>query len=558
MSIKDPARWLGPALAALLCAATASLVWLGYRATREWQRSTALLTEQRAEAMLALLSGALSRDMKGAHVSVLLPLDGDALAADPPYDLRDSFARAFARFPYPESFFAWKATASGEGNTWFFHRSDRPPAWDDPTPGPYYPVTMVRDPPAARDLVARARGHAEHGRRFAVFETELAGRPYQVVVQLLYGDGVPSRLVGFVGFTTSLTWIRERYFLDLTREIARIGGETSAASLAILDETGATVAATGSLPAGTAVRDRPFTLLFYDPAMTSMLSPDRPPVRQWTARVGAADGEALAAAGRGARRTLFLLSLAALATVVGVVTAVQAARASASLAAMKSEFVATVTHELKTPLAVIQLAAETLALGRYSSPTTLADYTRMLSRETRRLSRLIDNLLAYARLSDVRGGYTFQALEVADVVEETLDHFRPRLLDLGFAVDVDLPLDLPRVRADRVALLQLLENLVENAILYSPEARVIAIHASAREDRVRLEVKDRGQGIPQAELPHVFDKFFRGRAARAGGTGLGLAIVQRIAHDHQGKVFLESREGEGTTVAIELPVEAAS
>jgi two-component system phosphate regulon sensor histidine kinase PhoR len=515
-----------------------------------------LLVERRTEATLALTSSAITRDMKGAHVSMLLPIVPEDVA-DPPHDLHDSVARGFARFPYPESFFVWRAgEGEGEGRAWFFNRSDRtPPWWREAKREEPYPVTMVRDPASGRALVAAARAAARDGRRFVVFEWRAEDTPYQVLVQVLpHGAGEPMTLAAF---TVNLRWVRERYFKDLLREVARIAGTGDALALAVLDDHGRTLAETAPLPRGALVRDRPFPVLFFDPAMLSLLSPGAERAARWTARVGVANDETLAAATRGARRTFFLLTAAATAAVIGMLVTARAVRVRAELAAMKSDFVSTVTHELKTPLALIRLVGDTLSMGRYSSPDTIRDYARLLSQEGHRLTRLVDNLLTYARVTDVHARYCFEPLELEELVEDALDRFHPRLAETGFVVAVEVPDDLPRIRADRTALLQALDNLVDNAIKYSGDRRSLAIRGQPAGAFVRLEVADRGHGIAAEDIGRVFEKFFRARGAKAGGSGLGLAIVRRVMADHGGTVSIASPPGEGTTVRLTLPVAGA-
>ena len=131
-----------------------ALVWFGYRATREWQRSAAQLVEQRATEVLALLMAGLNRDMKGAQVSVLVPINQESLRAGSPNDLRELFARAFARFPYPESFFVWRNAEPGSSElTYFFNRADRPPSWETGSSSPDpYPVGTGWRPRVGRSI----------------------------------------------------------------------------------------------------------------------------------------------------------------------------------------------------------------------------------------------------------------------------------------------------------------------------------------------------------------------------------------------------------------------
>ncbi len=256
-----------------------ALVWFGYRATREWQRSTGQLVERRANEVLALLMAGLNRDMKGAQLSVLVPINHEALRPDPPHELRQVFARAFARFPYPESFFVWRATDRGDqGLTYFFNRADRPPRWSPgAVTGDPYPVVLSRDPAPIQPLVALARAHARSGRTFALVETTIAGVPYQAIVHLLYQSSAPTHLFGLVGFTVDMDWVRANYFEPIVRQVARIGGEADEMSLQIVNESGGMVTGNGVPPRGGVVVERAFPLVFFDPDLLAAMPPPRPP-----------------------------------------------------------------------------------------------------------------------------------------------------------------------------------------------------------------------------------------------------------------------------------------
>jgi signal transduction histidine kinase len=139
-------------------------------------------------------------------------------------------------------------------------------------------------------------------------------------------------------------------------------------------------------------------------------------------------------------------------------------------------------------------------------------------------------------------------------VDDVLQNFRHPLAEREFTVEVDIPVDLPLVRADRTAMMLTLDNVVDNAIRYSPKAQFIRVSARREGQEVVLEVQDRGVGIPPAELSIVRRKFMRGTLARADGSGLGLAIVSRIVADHKGRFVLDSEPGAGTTAQVYLPI----
>jgi two-component system phosphate regulon sensor histidine kinase PhoR len=239
----------------------------------------------------------------------------------------------------------------------------------------------------------------------------------------------------------------------------------------------------------------------------------------------------------------------------GFVLTARAVRASASLAEMRSEFVATVTHELKTPIATIRAIGDTLASGRISTSGDRREYAELVVQEAKRLTRLVDNLLAMSRITDVADVYSFEPLALDALVDAVLEDFSHPLAAAQFDVQVEMPPDLPAVRADRTAMSLMLENLIDNAIRYSPAIRSLRI--SAREDGgglVLLEVADQGRGIPADEIGQVTRKFVRGRHAVSGGSGLGLAIVKRIVADHGGRLAIRSVVNAGTIVGVSLPI----
>jgi signal transduction histidine kinase len=197
--------------------------------------------------------------------------------------------------------------------------------------------------------------------------------------------------------------------------------------------------------------------------------------------------------------------------------------------------------------------ADTLA-RRPIGGETVRDYAELLMQEARRLTRLVDNLLAYARVTDVTEMYSFEPIAPAELVDDVLQNFRHPLSEREFTVEVDMPVDLPLVRADRTAMMLTLDNLVDNAIRYSPREHFIRMSARRDGPHVVIEVQDRGVGISPEELSIVRRKFARGRLARADGSGLGLAIVSRIVADHKGTLVLDSDLGAGTTAKVYLPI----
>jgi signal transduction histidine kinase len=537
-------------LATCVVASVTILAAVGYRAIAEWQRSAALLAQRRADASADQLVTAITRDMRGVQGSVLSGLHVDEMKPTVLLDL-NGVGSAFARYPYAELFFASEeGTADPESMT-FYSRADRSPAWlskpDEPT---LFPVTRTHERSASRLLFERIQRSAAEGRRFATFDVNMKRVPYQVIALLTYADATHERLESVVGFVVSLDWVRQNYFQEIVAQVLRMQGPDAGLTTTVLDAHGTPVV-TGAAGDGPS-SSRSFPMLFFDPSLVALDPPADLARDSWTARTAIAGDRTLVAARVGARRTLMIAAACAIVLAIGFAFTVQAVRANVRLTATRSEFVSAVTHELKTPIATIRAASETLASGRLD-PETSREYGQLAVHEAKRLTRLVDNLLAYARITDLTEAYSFELLDMRILAQQSVKEFGTQLAAVGFSVTVDVPPWLPPVRADRPSIALALGNLVDNAIRYSTDARVLTLAARATNGSVVLDVTDAGIGIPADEIQHVTHRFFRGNGAVAGGSGLGLSIVQRIVSDHAGTLSITSELGVGTTVRIVLP-----
>jgi signal transduction histidine kinase len=545
-------------LAALLIVATILLMWFGYRATSEWQRSTRLVVDRRAVEVLYLLVTAITRDMRAVQTQVLPQLNPSTNDAEM-FELSDEIAKAFARFPYPDSFFSW--TGSDEkGSLYVFNRADRPPAWHSgKIQTTEFPTTVLKNPEELAPMMRLVRNPSALRASFVVFETNIGGEPYQVIARPVYIPGSRTVLKGIVGFTVNLDWVRSHYFGELDAQITRVVEGRGSMVLEVLDEKGLPVtsnrAALNVPNDRESERERKFPLMFFDPVLRATAPAEALPTRYWTARTQAAPDESVLAAARGARRTFMLISIAAAAAIVALLLTARAARSAAIVATMKSDFVSAVTHELKTPLSSIRLVSETLARGRFRSPEKVSEYASLLLNEASRLTRTVDNLLAVSRVQDIEHFYTFESLDPGTLLEDALNGFQSHLKEQGFEVSVDIPAPLPSVYADRTAMLQVLENILDNAVRYSNGTRQLTISAAASDNQVSLKIADKGRGITPEDVPHIFERFYRGHDAPSGGSGLGLSIAQRIMKDHRGEIRLQSTPGIGTVAELVLPLD---
>jgi signal transduction histidine kinase len=200
---------------------------------------------------------------------------------------------------------------------------------------------------------------------------------------------------------------------------------------------------------------------------------------------------------------------------------------------------------------------ETLELGRVPDEATRREYYAVITRESERLTRLIDNVLDFSRIEGGQQRYDIDPHPVEPLIHEVLDAFRYPLAQRGFKLDVTVVPDLPDALMDPDAIKQALANLVDNAIKYSTERRRLGVSARREDQWVVIEIADEGIGIPPGEAERIFEKFYRiGRSETQGtrGSGVGLALVKHIAEAHGGRVSVESRPGQGSRFALFLPI----
>ncbi len=243
--------------------------------------------------------------------------------------------------------------------------------------------------------------------------------------------------------------------------------------------------------------------------------------------------------------------------VAGVLVTHRLVRRETEIARLKSDFVANVSHDLKTPLSVIRMFGETLEMGRVSDDARRQEYYRVITRESERLSRLIDNVLDFSRIEGGRQTYDLAPTALEPVIRETLEAFGYPLAQHGFKVDVEVAPDLPEVVIDAEAVGQALANLVDNAIKYSGDEKAIRVEARRAGHEVAITVADAGIGIPDADQARIFEKFYRvGRSDTQGrrGSGVGLALVRHVADAHRGRVTVESEPGRGSRFTLWLPL----
>ncbi len=260
------------------------------------------------------------------------------------------------------------------------------------------------------------------------------------------------------------------------------------------------------------------------------------------------------------RRTLSVSLGVLLLLAVSMALIVISAQRAHHLARMQMSLVANVSHDLRTPLAVIRSAAENLADGVVEGSREVKEYGALICQEDRKLSEMIQQILAFAAETSRYRTYEARAVEVADAVESALAASRPLIKSAGAIVEKHLDAGLPPVRADAAALGRCLQNLISNAAKYGGRTPWIGIRTqlarAPRSPEVQIHVEDRGIGIDPRDVPYIFEPFFRGRSQRARqvhGTGLGLSLAREIAEAMNGRLSVKSSLGRGSCFTLHLP-----
>jgi signal transduction histidine kinase len=253
----------------------------------------------------------------------------------------------------------------------------------------------------------------------------------------------------------------------------------------------------------------------------------------------------------------FSIGLGLYILLVGAIIAiVLSALRSKRFAQRQIDFVSSVSHEFRTPLAVIFSAGENLADGVANDREQVTRYGSLIKGEGRKLSAMVEQILQFAGARSGRKKYNFAATDISRVVEAAISECRPILEENGFTVETEVDADLPVVNADADAVATALQNLISNAVKYSNGSRWIKVSASNGGGPIKLSVEDRGIGIAGDDMRLIFEPFYRAGNvvdAQIHGNGLGLALVKQIADAHGGKVRVSSTAGKGSKFTIELP-----
>ena len=409
------------------------------------------------------------------------------------------------------------------------------------------------------------RGLANPQRRAIVaFQAVIDGSPKYIQIAAAFPRSGTAARLSFVGFMVDAGHLRTTYFPSLIQKrLAAVQQPTGfpAIELYIMDGDGKPLAGAPSPLPNVWVDEQTFPLVFFDNELLSYAAPYEEKRETWRIRSGYGSLTIPEIVSANTRPQVALMVVLALVMAGGVFFVASAAAREVRVAELKSNFVASVSHDLKTPLALIQLFAETLELGRVRNAERAQEYYRIINTEARKLTRLIENILDFSRMEAGLRPYRLAPVDLGELTRHALSEMQSQFAQTQFTINTEIEPGLPRLEADEDAVERAIENLLANAMKYSGESREIQVKVERADNHVRVAVRDHGIGISRREQQRIFRKFYRVDSGLGGGPqgcGLGLAIVDHTMRGHGGFVQVDSEPNRGSTFTLHFPISAAA
>ncbi len=256
------------------------------------------------------------------------------------------------------------------------------------------------------------------------------------------------------------------------------------------------------------------------------------------------------------RQNLISLGLLVIFMLFGLSLVFRNIRKEVELAENKADFVSNVSHEIRTPLALINMFAETLLMDRVRTEEKKKEYYEIITKEVGRLTNMVNRILSFSKMEANKRKYNKQPLSLSTVAREVANTYSYHLESNGFAYSFEEGNEVPFIEADREALIEVMVNLIDNAMKYSDQKKQVDIRTGNEDGMACVEITDHGVGIPRDKLNKLFEKFYRvptGNVHEVQGAGLGLSIVKQIVDAHDGKVTVESTLGQGSSFKLLFP-----
>lgn len=546
---------LGGATIALIAAALL-VVYLQRQSAEQHRAQTTLVFRRVCEQSAAVVAEHLRKLFAGAVFETIEGIGHPELLA---YDLPRVgrfFNAGLERYPYVDRFFVWSdGMPAGLRDEVLFYR---PQGESGPEAVPIAgrdgrPIgALFSQPNLGRAIRRVGRNLAPTRYPFVVVEETVDGIQYQILIHYLWRDGNQQDYFALLGYTVDLEKVRQRLFDEgLQSQLPAIlnpDPRSPRLVLAVRDERGELIHGPPVTPDAPSATTGINMLFFPSETLRPWLGA-QPGRREWSLTVSTPSPVV-----RESAHSYSLFATAVFLILIALFFAVTLERQAVRLASMQSDFVANVSHQLKTPLSLLAGAVETLSLGRVRSWDKVDQYVGIIGTQTSRLSGLVDQILYFSRVEAIGGASEFELVDVASLVGEAVAGFRIALPE-GVSVRFVVGSDVPFVRADAAALEQVVLNLLENAVKYGRESGEIVIEVGLVDGELSISVRDQGEGIHQAALPRIFDKFYRGSTSqKRRGFGLGLTIVQTIVRAHGGRIVVDSGPGKGSEFRVLLPV----
>jgi signal transduction histidine kinase len=547
---------LAAGLAVVVAIPMAVLFYFQFRSLEDIETTSAVVLRQLSSDTAESLTRSAEDYLKRPHISVLLRIPA---ARVEPLDLayiEPIFNDALIESPFVDSFFVWTERGPMSDKWLVFDQASRA------LPSGNIAQQFREDRVLGQRLLTRFRELVKTRRAIVAFTETINGRPHYVQAQLRFEGPARERMTSVLAFAVDVEKLRTQYIPQVLRDwLATVQQPSGFPQLEteVLDEAGNHIYQSHPERNGhvTPVDERSVAIIFFDKELLEFAAPYEQHREIWGVRTSYGPQPIPEIVSANTRPQQALMIVLAVAMALGVFLVAGAAAREVRVAELKSNFVASVSHDLKTPLALIQLFAETLELGRVRTPDRAQEYYRIINGESKKLTRLIENILDFSRMEAGLRPYRMEPADMAESVNKVLSRMETQLAQGNFTVTPRIEPDLPRVLADEGAAEQAIENLIANAMKYSGDNKTIEIEAKRANGHIVVSVTDHGIGISRREQGRIFRKFYRVQRELGGGpqgTGLGLAIVDHTMRGHGGYVRVESEPDQGSTFSLYFPI----
>ena len=546
---------LAAGLAVVVAIPMAVLFYFQFKSLDDLEETSEVVLRQLSSDTAESLTRAVEDYLKRPHISVLLRI---TQGRTEPLDLsfiEPVFNDALTESPFVESFYVWTERGPMSNRWLVFDRTSKLATSS-------IDQRFREDKVIGGRLLKRLRELVDTRRAIVAFTEEVNGRKHYVQAQLRFEGPARDRMTSVVAFAVDAEKLRMQFIPSVMRDwMTSVQQPTGFPHLetVVLDEDGGKIFATHPdhtdkmIP----VDERSFAIIFFDKELLEFAAPYEQHREVWGLRTSYGPQPIPEIVSASTRPQQALMIVLAIAMALGVFLVAGAAAREVRVAELKSNFVASVSHDLKTPLALIQLFAETLELGRVRTPERAQEYYRIINGESKKLTRLIENILDFSRMEAGLRPYRMEPADLRESVTKVLSRMETQFSQGKFELKTDIAPDLPHILADERAAEQAIENLLANAMKYSGESRTIEVAAKRAGDHIVVSVTDHGIGITRREQSRIFRKFYRVQRELGGGpqgTGLGLAIVDHTMRGHGGFVHVESEPDQGSTFSLHFPI----